>query len=481
MSNVTLPPFGLASEAHGGLYFGRDDGRIWTIPPEGSPVAITTVEEGEQAHTLPWPLPDGRTLLYTVRKRIWSWGDEEVVAQTLETGVRKILLKDAADARYVLTGHLVFLRRGMLLAVPFDAKRLEVRGAELPLLDRVAQALTGGNSNDATGAGQFAITSAGTLAWLPSPVVVPYAQNRLVTVDRRGQITQLQGGMRSYGPEIGLSPDGRRLAVTIRTLSEVSVWVYHVERGTLLPLTNDGEADIPRWSPDGRRLAFRWLTKGRIALAVQPADGSAPPEAVVFGDFDPSSWAPDGKTLFGVPNTGGHLLAATLEEQTATVKPMWQALQTVQWPEVSPDGKWLAYGLATNVLGRFEIYVRPLYPGAGPPEAVSLEGGRSPAWHPNGQELFFLSETDPAGKRRMMAVEFTSGSPPRIGRPHALFEFVNRDLTLGCIPVGCYVVARDGQRFYAVQTPVPPPTPAVTQINIIQNWFEELKAKVPLK
>ncbi len=71
-----------------------------------------------------------------------------MVAQVVATGERKILLQDAADARYVPSGHLVFLRRGVLLAVRFDAKRVEVSGEEVPLLDHVAQALTAGAAWD---------------------------------------------------------------------------------------------------------------------------------------------------------------------------------------------------------------------------------------------------------------------------------------------------------------------------------------------
>jgi serine/threonine-protein kinase len=156
-------------------------------------------------------MPDGRTLLYTVRKRQWSWGDEEVVAQTLATGARRGLLKDAADARYVPTGHLVFLRRGVLFAVPFDAERLEIRGTPIAVLDTVAQALTAGNTDYVTGAGQFAIAANGALAWVPG-AVVPYPGARLVTVDRRGQVSPLPAPVRSYGPAARVSPDGRRLA-----------------------------------------------------------------------------------------------------------------------------------------------------------------------------------------------------------------------------------------------------------------------------
>ena len=83
-------------------------------------------------------------LLYTGRRRLVTWGDDEVIALTLGTGTRTVLAKDAVDARYIPTGHLVFLRRGQLFAAPFDPERLTV-GPEVPLLDQVAQALTDGD------------------------------------------------------------------------------------------------------------------------------------------------------------------------------------------------------------------------------------------------------------------------------------------------------------------------------------------------
>jgi len=147
------------------------------------------------------------------------------------------------------------------------------------------------------------------------------------------------------------------------------------------------------------------------------------------------------------------------------------------WPDLSPDGRWLAFG--SDVSGRWEVYVRP-YPGPGLAEPVSLEAAGSPAWNPNGRELFFVSPAEPAPEHRMMAVDFAAGSPVRIGRPRLLFRFDNRDLHLRCTPVRCYDVAQDGQRFYAVQSRTPlQPSPPVTHINVVLNWFEELKAKVP--
>ena len=477
-SGLADPPRGLAWDVRGRLFFGKGDGGcIWMIPAEGAPSAATTVGKAEVAHILPWPLPDGRTLLYTVRKRQWSWGDEEVVAQTLATGARKVLLKDAVDARYVPSGHLVFLRRGVLFAVPFDAERLEIRGTPIAVLDTVAQALTAGNTDYITGAGQFAIAAHGALAWVPGPVV-PYPDARLVTVDRRGQISPLPAPVRSYSPSTRVSPDGRRLAVVIRTLSDVGVWLYDLGRGTTTLLAGHGEASIPIWSPDGLHLAFEWLTDGRRALAVQPADGTTPPQVLMPGDLTVSSFTPDGRQVAAVRDSQD-IVVVSVEPGQGRAEPAVGAPQHVErWPEFSPDGRWLAYG--SDASGRFEVYVRP-YPGRGPAEPVSVDGGWSPAWARTGRELFFVSLPDPEGKRQLMAVEFEPGSPPRIGRPHALFAFARRDLRLACEPVRCYDVAADGERFYATQAVAPPPPPAVTHISLVMNWLDELKAKVPVR
>jgi len=81
--------------------------------------------------------------------------------------------------------------------------------------------------------------------------------------------------------------------------------------------------------------------------------------------------------------------------------------------------------------------------------------------------------------RRMMVVSVNLDPTVRLGTPRPLFEFRNSDLLLACGPVPCYDVAADGQRFYGAQNQAPPPPPVVTHINLIQNWVEELKAKVP--
>jgi eukaryotic-like serine/threonine-protein kinase len=479
--DVGRSPFGLSWGPRGDLYLGRDDGRIWVVPAQGAPAAVTSVGDAEVRHVLPWPVPNGRAILYTVRKRIRSWGDEEVVAQDLRTGARTPLLGDAADARLVASGHLVFLRRGTLWAAPFDVERLELGGAAVALFDGVAQALKGGNPYDQTGAGQFAVAPTGTLAWLTgSPA--PYDANYLVTVDRRGAAVRLPAPARAYSPGLRLSPDGRQLSVGVDTLTERSLWIYDLARGTLTPLTRDGEVQVSSWSPDGRRLALAWLNLGRRSLAVQPADASAPAQAVAAGDLIPSTFASDGRRLVAVRG-GRAIVTVDLGDGQARVEPLLETPHTAGWPEFSPDGRWLAF--ASNVSGRFEVYVTP-YPGPWRATQVSIDSGKNPMWNPNGRELFFVTDLGAATTGSVMAATFapgpTAADGPRIGRPQPLFGFDAYSLAIDCAPVRCFDVAPDGQRFYAVQVGGGPKIlPAVTYVSLVQNWFEELRAKVPIK
>ena len=166
---LAIPPQGMAWSRNGRLYYGRTEDRIWGVAPESAPEPVTTLQQTELTHGLPHVLPGEKALLFTVRRRENTWGDEEVVAQDLATGERKALLRDAVDARYVRGGHLVFMRQGVLMAATFDLDRVTVRGQPAPVLDGVGHALTAGRTDDITGAGQFAVSPSGPSRMWPGP------------------------------------------------------------------------------------------------------------------------------------------------------------------------------------------------------------------------------------------------------------------------------------------------------------------------
>jgi hypothetical protein len=127
---------------------------------------------------------------------------------------------------------------------------------------------------------------------------------------------------------------------------------------------------------------------------------------------------------------------------------------------------WLAY--ISDESDRFEIYVQP-YPGPGGKWQISTEGGTEPVWNPNGRELFYRSGD------KMMAVDIATQPGFAAGKPRVLFEgqYVP---TPGSFPN--YDVSSDGQRFLMLK-PSEQEQAAPTQINVVLNWFEELKQKVP--
>ena len=347
----------------------------------------------------------------------------------------------------------------------------------MPVLQGVAQALSGGLSGDMTGAGQFDIAASGALAWIPGNPGRP-AERSIVTVDASGRVSPWKSPLRDYS-WLRVSPDGRQAAVTVLTNRERGLWLADMERGALTPLLQRGEAEAPLWSLDGGHLTFHWLEGGRYLLARQAADDSAQPEVLVDGWFHAESVGPDGE-LIGTSGTDASWDVGVVRvgDRERGIEPLIASPALEGWPVVSPDGQWLAY--ASNASGRYEVYVRP-YPLRGPPTVVSLHGGISPVWHPGGGQIFFVEGAYVAqSKGRMIVVDFAAGAPPRVGCPRPLFEFDPTRLQFVCRPIRCYDVARDGQRFYAIHAPAPPTSSVVTHVSLVQNWFHELRAKVPV-
>jgi len=474
VDGITQPPIGMAwSEA--GLLIGpyeqeglheRTGTRSVSIVTSGSaPKPVTVVQQGEASHILPHWLPGGRAFLYTARRRALSWSDDQVFAHDVATGARTKLLSDAVDARYV-GGYLVFLRRGLLMAIAFDADRLQATGEPFALVNHVVQGLT-----TMTGAGQYSIAPTGNLAYLEGQQA-GWPDARIVTVNRRGDVVPLATPVKSYGMNVRLDPHGSRIANSVYTLTGREIWVYDLEHGGMVArLGLGGEVSANRsWTPDGKRLTFGWVKPdGLREIVWQAVDGSARPEKLAEVG-EPGGWTPDGKSLLGVRDHDIWLLASA-----GGARPIVQSAADEWGPALSPDARWLAY--ASDTSGRPEVFVQS-FPGPGERQMVSTDGGNNPLWHPRGGELFFLRPPDGAGRSQMMVASQDPQSG-RLGSPRPLFRFLLSDLRFYSTPFPGYDVALDGQRFFVTQTVPSPPQPPVTQVNIVLNWFEELKAKAP--
>jgi serine/threonine-protein kinase len=477
--------FGASWGDDGTIVFAKErNGGLWRVPAAGgTPEVLTTRRQGEYSHRLPHVLPGSRAVIYTILKGPSLWDDAQIVVRSLETGQQTVLVNGGADARYVSSGHLVYLRLGTLMAVPFDPVRFAVTGGATGVVEDVMQAARRDASYMAnTLAGQFTVSGTGALVYLTGGAVAA-GDRSLAWVDRRGTSRALPVPPRSYGaPRV--SPDGQRVAVS--TLGPTRVWNIDIARGTLGPVTNDAESDSPVFTPDGKRIVFRSSVEGGEGnLSWTAAGGSGTVERLTTSAHSqtPSSWSPDGTTFaFFEEGESGEAQGVfqfdiwVLSMSDRTTRPIIRTAANEVTPEFSPDGRWLAY--VSSESGRHEVYVQP-YPGPGERHLISTNGGEQPAWNGNGRELFYVQAGAMNAAARvptLMSVKVATSPAFRAGTPEALFESADLRSAWG----RSYDVAPDGQRFLLALNKEATATPTPTQMIFVQHWFEELKRLVPI-
>src|SRR5688500_2732366 len=337
------------------------------------------------------------------------------------------------------------------------------------------QAINFGNSNDDSGAGQVAVSAGGTLVYATGGPV-PQPMRALAWFDRSGAIEAINLPDRPYlSPR--LAPDGRRIAMTIGPDSERRVWVYDLLRGALSVVTPP--EDFPFysiWSPDGQRIAF---AMGGAHLALRSADGTGEVERLQWSAALPGSWLGDGRLLASVeghPVTADDIWVRDLSKAKQPPRPFLQTPASETYPTFSPDGRWIAY--VSNQSGRLEVYVQP-YPGPGPRVLLSTAGGSAPAWGREGAGLYYVASAGPQtpGIEHMTAVTVrATASGLSADVPRKLFDG-RFSLTA---PVRGYDVTPDGKRFLMVLQKDLAPEPPI-ELVLVENWFEELKQRVPAK
>jgi hypothetical protein len=439
----------------------------------GAPEVLVAPDPANNERQFAYPqfLPSGEVLFGVRTDRGWqpallSIGSKEVrpVGQPGLGG---------AGAQYVESGHLVHAQQGGLVALPFDADSGQF-GSPIPLLERV--------DVDPAGRPAFAVSSSGTLVYVPRPPALP--QRSLIRVDRDGRQSPLSDAQAAYSHP-RFSPGGTRLAVAIETETGSDIWVYDLQRrGSRTRLTNGGENRYPIWTADGRSITYQAVRGGRVGLYTKPADGSGEAEALFT---DPGSGAAALSLAFAgvlpgsmptlntanpqVPmswSATGHLVFD--ERKPSAERDIWVfskggdpapfLLTTFdEWaPAFSPDGQWLAY--VSDESGRSEVYVQP-YPGPGGKWPVSLGGGTEPAWSPDGDELFYRQGD------QLMVVKVQRGTELRAGPPRPLFQ--SRYDVID--EARAYDVSSDGSAFVMVRSEnVSQPD----QLNVVLRWMQDL-------
>jgi serine/threonine-protein kinase len=426
---------------------------LWRVAVEGGTAEQITVPDragGELGHWFPQILPGGEKVLFSTYRPPLDSSTVEVV--DLETQQRDVLFKGAHHGRYVPTGHIVFMRRETMWAVPFDLSRLQATGPAEPVLEDVAYLPVNAQ-------GAFAIADNGTLAYIRASDW--NVEGRLVWVDRDGTERPVLDEWGVY-LDPSVSPDGGRVAYQRIQDGEPDIWVIDTTLGGIPTriTRNDGLVDWPVWTRNGTDIIYS-KEQPQFDLFRRDWRAGAPAEELSASPFDKHarSVSPDGLELaYSVVADSRDIWILQLEGP-----PEPRAFRATEYNELdahfSPDGRWLAY--QSDESGRSEIWLESYPDGARGRRQISREGGLAPRWGAGG-ELFYRQDS------RVMAVQIdlASGSP---GIPSVALDGPYR-------PRDHYDVSPDGQRFLMIK-----PRQGVERrraVTVVLNWFEELKAKV---
>jgi serine/threonine-protein kinase len=430
----------------------------------GKPDILTELNpEKEYSHRLPFCLPNGKGVLFTIMRHPMDIEPRIAIHEGVGRTWRK-LLEDASDARYIPTGHLVFLRRGTLMAVSFDLDRLVVYGQPATVIPDVIHGLNSNGFTHCTAAGQYSISDSGGLAYAPGGII-PNLKNLLVWEDRSGNEKPISFQVRAYfAPR--LSPDGQK--IVYKTLGTVGyIWVYDVGRDISTPVVSKGFASPPIWTPDGNKIFFGWFDSvPPLNIYMMPADGSEPMERLLISPNNqrPASFSPEGN-LLAILDEMDILIYDFRDNE---IKSFATTEHNEYYPEFSPDGRWLAY--CSNKEGRLEVYVRSSS-GTGETKKVSREGGKEPLWARSGKQLFYKS----LDLTQMWVVDIRAGIGFDVESPRLLFR---KDQLASAGPLRSYDISLDDQMFLTVREEKREPQPA-TEMILIQNWFEKIKSLLP--
>jgi serine/threonine-protein kinase len=461
------------------ILFGQENAGIMRVSASGgTPEVVAGAKGTEQAYG-PQMLPDGETLLFTLAsgRAAARWDTARIVVQR-KSGERKTLIARGTDGRSVPTGHLVYALGGTVFAVPFDDRRLEVRGGPVPVLDGVMRSV-----GNATGATDFSFSNTGSLMYVPGPLSTSTGQI-LALIDRTAALTRLNLPPGDYEhPRI--SPDGNRVVFSVDDGKETNVWVYELSGTTSMRrVTFGGNNRFPIWTPDGQRITFQSDREKDLAIWWQRTETSGNAERLtkpVEGTSHvPESWSPrDDQLMYSVATeSSATLWAFSLRDKKGERFDGVESRSPVG-AVFSPDGRWVSYYATED--GSSAVYVQP-FPPTGDKYLISKGSASNgaathPIWSPDGKELFYIPIL---GLFEVVAVQ--TRPTFAVGNPATLPGVAFVRGSLGTASKRNYDMHPDGKRFITVVSPDQQTgNLVVPEIRVIENWFEELKQRVPIK
>jgi len=438
-------------------------GLVRIAPGGGTPTALVKLASGELFHSFPQILPGRNAVLTAVVGTPPSLETTNIDIVSLDDGRRKTLVRGGTSPRYLPSGHVLFRTGAGMFAVPVDMDEGETRGAAVPILGDAA-------FDPVTGGAQFDVSEGGTLVYRKKVDGAAPTTMRVQWLDRAGKQEALLAEPGRYAGAPRISPDGRRVAMSVRDGANEDIWVYEPQRDTMTRLTLSGATfGNPVWSHDGRYVIF--ALRG-VGMFWTRADGAGQPQALLRKNFRvPTSLTRDGKHLAFTQIDGfPQIWSVDLEADEAGLKAgtptRFLATQFTDHEAVfSPDGRWVAY--QSNESGRPEVYVRP-FPassGKGGKVPISNGGGGRPAWLKHGRTLLYQ-----AGGQIMAVGYATSGGAFVADKPRVWA--VNASGSTG------FDIAPDGKRLALIVPATKGEEPRREHtVVLVQNFLDELRKR----
>jgi eukaryotic-like serine/threonine-protein kinase len=447
----------------GYIYFEVDSG-IARKPAAGgaTEVVYDMLKRSEVGAEWPVLLPDAKGMLFRTRRANQATTDFQIVGMKLPNGEPKVLTR-GIYARYSPTGHLlVATADGKLVAVPFDADKLEVTGSPIGLLEGIGIEAGGFSIN-------LGLSENGTLVYTTGGAT---GVRRPVWVTREGAESPVDPAWQPQGiiANFALSPDGKALAVDVIQNGANTVWIKQLPAGPYSRLTFGDTGNMrPSWSADGRSVVYlAEVNNNGGNPVVRRADGTGGtrrllPAGRAWGQAVETR---DGRWLVlrsSVFEPGkGDIFGVRMGD--TTLVPLATSPATEVDAAVSPDGRWIAY--ASEESGLLEIYVRPFPNAESARWQVSAAGGSDPVWSRNGRELFYFS-----AQNEMMSVAVAPGAAFSISPPRQLFSAAQYT---PIAPVPAFDVSPDGRRFLLLRETTPTER---NELIVVQNWVQEMKER----
>ena len=443
---------GAAWGADNTIVFSRKNGLVRVPATGGTPQPVTTLGANEIAHVRPQFVGD--RLLFTIRKN-----NAMPRFAVVENGSYREIANGGDNGRFVASGlapdvgHLLYGRDETLFAVPFDIRRLEPVGNEVPVVDRVS-------SVGPFWMADYAVSDRGLLIYSRAQGTEDRA---LSWIDRSGRAEATPTSAQLASPR--LSRDGTRAVGLIADAGgRQDISVLDLTRGTATRLTFEGQVRAPIWTLDGRRVIYGSTDGAAHGIYVTESDGSTKPRLAftTSGRASPVAIAPDNQTVLFTDQA--RIYVRKLDAPaTESAKPLHESPPGQEGAaQISPDGHWVAY--TSNESGRFEIYLHE-FPGGGRRERVSLNGAQFVRWAAGGRELIYWN-TGQTGNFNVTSVSVETTPALRLGQPKVLFTMTDAQVT---------DFTADGTRGIGWLAKGGTPTTFVT----VTDWFEELRAKAP--